>query len=77
VIVLIDIEKLPNNGRMERGSYQGHYIIAYKMDDANVSILDPSPNEEEKVRHLKIEDFENARLANGTDQSCIFVDCPK
>jgi hypothetical protein len=39
VIVLIDIEKLPNNGRMERGSYQGHYIIAYKMDDANVSIL--------------------------------------
>jgi hypothetical protein len=26
---------------------------------------------------LKIEDFENARLANGTDQSCIFVDCPQ
>jgi hypothetical protein len=45
------------------------------MDDANVSILDPSPNEEEKVRQLKIEDFENARLADGTDQSCIFVGC--
>jgi hypothetical protein len=29
------------------------------------------------VRHLKIEDFENARLADGTDQSCIFVDYPK
>jgi hypothetical protein len=75
VVVLIDIEKLPNNGRMERGSYQGHYIIAYNVDDANVSILDPSPGK--KVHQLKIEDFENARLANGTDQSCIFVDCPK
>jgi hypothetical protein len=27
------------------------------------------------VRQLKIEDFENARLADGTDQSCIFVGC--
>jgi hypothetical protein len=47
------------------------------MDDENVRILDPSPDEEEKVHHLKIEDFENARLGNGTDQSCIFVDCPQ
>jgi hypothetical protein len=77
VVVLIDIGKLPNNGRMERGSYQGHYIIAYKMDYENVSILDPSPDEEEKVRRVKVTDFENARLANGTDQSCTFVDCPQ
>jgi hypothetical protein len=29
-----------------------------------------------KVELLKIKDFEKARLANGTDEGCIFVDYP-
>jgi hypothetical protein len=44
------------------------------MDDENVSILDPSWENEEKVFRVKVADFEIARLANRTDQSCIFVD---
>jgi hypothetical protein len=27
-----------------------------------------------KVEKLKIKDFEKARLADGTDQGCIFID---
>jgi hypothetical protein len=75
-MVLIDIEKIPNTGRIALGCYQGHYVIAYKMDDTNVSILDPSWENDEKVYQVKMVDFENARTAPGTDQSCIFVSYP-
>jgi hypothetical protein len=73
VVVLVDVEKLPNNRRIARGDYQGHYIIAYKMDAEVVSILDPTWENEGKVHRVSLADFENARLAAGTDQSCIFI----
>jgi hypothetical protein len=83
ILVLIDIEKIPKNGREVTGTYQGHYLIIYKMDDdsANgfVSVLDPIENEKEIDKgndkkevvtipyKIKIADFEKARLADGTD----------
>jgi hypothetical protein len=52
LLVLLDIEKIPSNGREITGTYQGHYITVYKMDDdlkhGFVSVLDPIENEKEK-----------------------------
>jgi hypothetical protein len=43
-----------------------------------VSVLDPIENEKKELTivpyKVKTADFETARIATGTDQSCIFID---
>jgi hypothetical protein len=76
-LVLVDFSFVPD-GRPPRECYEGHYLLVFRIDEANDSVwyLDPD-HTCHRFKTMSTTTFEQARGAAGADQSCIFIKYPK
>jgi hypothetical protein len=70
VVVLVNIHKVPDNGRKKQPFFEGHFFIVFRIDEKLVHYIDSA---EDKVLTMGCSLFDKCRQDDDTHQSCIFV----